>query len=136
MSANYKTNEKGTINISILLNAFLSAQLAFAPGTQINVEATGYAANCYGCTGVTSTGLVMRNNPYDYSGRRVIAVDPAFIPYGTTGTLRLNDGKQYEVVAADTGGAIRGNRVDVLVESEACAYQHIGRQGGVLTVHR
>lgn len=43
---------------------------------------------------------------------RTIAVDPNVIPYGSE--VNIN-GKSY--VAEDTGGAIKGNRVDILFET-------------------
>ena len=43
---------------------------------------------------------------------KTIAVDPNIIPYGST---VLIDGKEY--LAQDCGGAIKGNKIDVFVES-------------------
>lgn len=43
---------------------------------------------------------------------RTIAVDPRVIPLGSK--IRMN-GKEY--VAEDTGGAIKGKRIDLFVES-------------------
>ena len=48
----------------------------------------------------------------------VVAVDPAVIPLGST---VLIDGQEY--LAADTGGAIRGNRVDIAVPTHAEALE-------------
>lgn len=99
----------------------------------INVEASFYIAMCSeGCTGKTTTGIDVRNTQY-VGNRRVIAVDPSLIPLGTTGTLTLANGQSFAVVAQDTGGAIRGNKIDVLVASEGEA-RRFGRQGAVLTI--
>lgn len=57
--------------------------------------------------GKTSTGAKMRPN-------HTIAVDPSVIPYGTHVKI---DGKDYEFVAEDCGGKIRGKHIDVLVEN-------------------
>src|SRR5690606_1324618 len=43
-------------------------------------EATFYTAFCpTGCTGITATGIDVRNTIY-YEGKRIIAVDPKVIP--------------------------------------------------------
>lgn len=49
---------------------------------------------------------------------RTIAVDPDVIPYGTE---VLIDGHIY--VAEDTGGVIKGNRIDIAVETHEQALQ-------------
>lgn len=99
--------------------------------TSLNVEATFYTAFCAeGCGGVTATGLDVSNTIY-HGGRRIIAVDPNVIKLGSTGTLTLSTGQTYLVTAQDTGGAIKGARIDLLVASESEA-NHLGRQPAVL----
>lgn len=49
---------------------------------------------------------------------RTIAVDPAVIPLGSEIEI---DGKSY--IAEDTGGAIKGNRIDIFVASHEAAYE-------------
>ena len=53
----------------------------------------------------TATGLILNNNP----NAKVIAVDPSVIPLGTKVYV---EGYGY-AVAADTGGAIKGHKIDV-----------------------
>lgn len=99
--------------------------------TTLNVEATFYTAFCAeGCSGVTATGLDVSNTIY-YGGMRIIAVDPRYVPLGSTGTLTLSTGQTYRVTAQDTGGAIKGARIDLLVASESEA-NRLGRQPAVL----
>jgi uncharacterized protein YabE (DUF348 family) len=76
------------------------------------VVATAYAPNHgRGVDGVTATGLPAR--------RGVVAVDPRVIPLGSI--VYVED---YGVaIAADTGGAIRGNRVDVCFDTPREAYR-------------
>lgn len=74
------------------------------------VTATAYSANCSGCTGVTATGFDLNKNP----NAKVIAVDPSVIPLGTKVWV---EGYGY-AVAADTGGAIKGNRIDLFMPNE------------------
>jgi uncharacterized protein YabE (DUF348 family) len=70
-------------------------------GTALHMIATAYTAGCYGCSGLTATGA--------RAGFGVIAVDPSVIPLGT----KLFIPGYGRAVAGDTGGAIRGHRVDL-----------------------
>lgn len=104
-----------------------------AHSPSMTVQASFYTAFCAeGCTGVTATGLDVSNTQY-YKGARIIATDPRVIPLGSTGTLTLANGQTYRVIAQDTGGAIKGNRIDVLVAGEAEAVR-LGRMSGTLTL--
>jgi 3D (Asp-Asp-Asp) domain-containing protein len=77
----------------------------------LTVEATAYVSYCdTGCTGITATGTNVQQDIYHESGLPIIAVDPAFIPLGSIVEI---EGRRY--IADDTGGAIKGNRIDVLV---------------------
>lgn len=78
---------------------------------EIDVRVTAYTPTDPGCTGVTATGTK--------AGYGTIAVDPSVIPLGSTVYV-----PGYGVaVAADTGGAIIGHRVDVCYESKADALE-------------
>jgi 3D (Asp-Asp-Asp) domain-containing protein len=66
------------------------------PGATLTVLATGYSIH-----GSTATGVP--------TARGVVAVDPAVIPLGT----RLTIPGYGAAVAADTGGAVRGNVIDL-----------------------
>ncbi|MNC72382.1 Cell wall-binding protein YocH precursor [compost metagenome] len=57
----------------------------------------------------------------------MIAVDPAVIPLGTAVDVRLADGKVIEAIALDTGGAIKGAKIDVLMSTRAEALE-FGKQ--------
>lgn len=95
--------------------------------------ATAYTAYCAeGCTGITKTGVDVSHSIY-YEGARVIAVDPSVIALGSTVEVRLADGSSFQAKAIDTGGAIKGARLDLLVANEADAVQ-FGRQSVELRV--
>lgn len=84
--------------------------------------ATAYIALCdSGCSGVTATGIDVRHTRY-YHGRVIAAVDPAVIPLGTALTIRLADGSEIEAIAQDTGGRIKGRKIDVLMANEDDAW--------------
>jgi 3D (Asp-Asp-Asp) domain-containing protein len=83
---------------------------------------THYDALCdTGCTGVTATGLdVTEQTTYD--GMAIIATDPNVIPLGTIVEMEI-DGQVQKAISLDTGGDIKGNRIDVLVENTTIAYE-------------
>jgi len=53
----------------------------------------------------------------------VIAVDPRVIPLGTRVYIEFADGRGMYAVAEDTGGAIKGNRIDIAMWTVAEAYE-------------
>ena len=82
----------------------------------MTVKATGYIARCKGCSGFTATGVDVRNTSVDH---RVIAVDPNVIPLNSI--VEVEGKGQYRAI--DTGGAIKGNKIDILFQTEAEAIQ-------------
>ncbi|QHA90043.1 G5 and 3D domain-containing protein [Bacillus sp. N1-1] len=83
-------------------------------GKVLNVSTTAYTANCTGCSGITSTGFNLKSNP----NAKVIAVDPSVIPLGSKVFVEGYG----TAIAADTGGAIKGNKIDVFFSSKSQAY--------------
>lgn len=67
------------------------------------VQATGYSTQQRGLSTHTATGIDLRVNP------RVIAVDPRVIPLGSL--VEVQGLGVY--IAGDTGGAIKGNIIDI-----------------------
>jgi uncharacterized protein YabE (DUF348 family) len=84
-------------------------------GIEIYVHSTAYTASCGGCSGHTATGINLRANP----NLKLIAVDPRIIPLGTKVYV---EGYGY-AVAADTGSAIKGYKIDVFMPTKAAAYR-------------
>lgn len=69
---------------------------------------------CVACCG-KSDGIT-------YSGTRAVpyetcAVDPDFIPLGSTVTVDYGDGELHHYRAEDVGGGVKGNRIDICVSS-------------------
>lgn len=94
-------------------------------GQLLNYKSVIYCeSTAYSGGGVTATGTVPVRDP---NGISTIAVDPRVIPLGS---LVYVEGYG-KAVAADTGGAIKGNIVDVYVKSEAEAYNNWGRKYNV-----
>lgn len=77
----------------------------------LTMTATAYSEDCDDCSGITATGFNLRANP----DAKVIAVDPDVIPLGTKVYV---EGYGY-ATALDTGGAIKGNKIDVFIPNES-----------------
>lgn len=84
-----------------------------ASGKEFYVTATAYTPNCNGCSGISATGINLKSG----TGLKVIAVDPSVIKLGSKVWVEGYG----TAIAGDTGGAIKGNRIDILVQSESQA---------------
>jgi len=96
------------------------ADLDFESAKSLMVEATAYTndpasngSRLYNGRALTATGYDVTDT-ITYQGLPIIAVDPKVIPLGT---------KVYVegvglTIALDTGGAIKGNKIDILVDGE------------------
>ena len=82
-------------------------------GNELTMTATAYTAYCTGCSGTTRTGIDLRANP----NQKVIAVDPSVIPLGS----RVWVEGYGEAIAGDTGGAIKGHKIDVFLPGQSNA---------------
>lgn len=82
---------------------------------KFTVESTAYTPAESVNGGITAAGHNIKQNP----NMRLIAVDPSVIPLGTRVWV-----EGYGIaIAGDTGGAIRGNKIDVLLPTVAEALQ-------------
>jgi 3D (Asp-Asp-Asp) domain-containing protein len=88
------------------------------------VAASPYVATAYSLRGRTASGRMV--------SRGVIAADPSILPLGSR--VRLDHpGYSGEYIVADTGGAIRGRRIDIWTPSTGEAMR-FGRRTVKLTV--
>jgi len=81
---------------------------------EITVTATAYTANDGGISGITKTGVDLNAN----RNAKVIAVDPSVIPLGT----KVYVEGYGEATAEDTGGAIKGHKIDVFIPDKKDAF--------------
>lgn len=90
---------------------------------KLNMVATAYTSKCDGCTGITATGYDVRNTVYK-EGYRVVSTDKNVIPMDSLLYIEsINDSfEPFVAISSDVGGAIKGNRIDILVENESKAY--------------
>ncbi|SOC26224.1 uncharacterized protein YabE [Ureibacillus xyleni] len=80
-------------------------------GKEFYVTATAYTPYCDGCSGTSAGGINLKSN----SNLKVIAVDPNVIPLGTKVWVEGYG----NAIAGDTGGSIKGNKIDVLVQTKS-----------------
>lgn len=103
---------------------------------------TGYSIGSFAITyysaydgtqiGITAGGTNMAGgNIYTSDGYRIIATDTSVIPLGTVVRVTTSNGESFLAKADDTGGAIKGNRIDIAVSSPNQAFA-LGR--GTATV--
>lgn len=93
-------------------------------GNAINLgefKATAYC-NCEKCCGEWAKYHQTRSGAVPMEGVTV-AVDPDVIPLGSMVYVTYEDGSTAEYVAQDTGGAIKGNRIDIYFESHQDALE-------------
>ena len=87
------------------VNSVQTPQGAMTYKSHYTMEATAYIPSDGGGSGITATGMVAQHG--------VVAVDPDVIPLGSHVFI-----PGYGVaVAGDTGGAIRGNRIDLCMNT-------------------
>lgn len=111
-----------------------SKKISAAPNSQkqrLNIRCTAYSLLADECGkistdpgyGITAAGIDLKNKTRDEA--RIIATDPKFIPLGTKVLLVAKNPKlqRYNGIytAGDTGGLIKGNRVDIFFGDTHCA---------------
>jgi len=87
-------------------------------------SATNYVATAYSLKGRTASGLMV--------SRGVIAADPRLLPLGSRVRLEV-PGYHGEYLVADTGGMIKGKRIDIWIPTSREAMR-FGRRTVKLTV--
>ena len=71
----------------------------------------------------TANGTEVANTIYSPEGHRIIAVDTSVIPMNTIVRVTMN-GNSFLAKASDTGSAIKGNKIDLLVSSPSEAIKN------------
>ncbi len=97
------------------------AKMALGEASAMQMLATAYTGDCYGCSGRTALGY--------RAGHGIVAVDPSVIPLGT----RLYIPGYGTALAGDTGGDIHGFRIDLGFNSSYDALRFGRRE---VTVYR
>jgi len=107
--------------ITALTGKSAAVEQGAAPGSSkrvLDIVATAYAPGPHdnGKWGsLTHLGTQVRPG--------IIAVDPRVIPLGSRVYIEFADGRGVYAVAEDTGGAIKGNRIDIAMRTVSEAYE-------------
>ncbi|MFB1083479.1 ubiquitin-like domain-containing protein [Jeotgalibacillus sp. JSM ZJ347] len=112
-SVSRETTKKAAASSGSSQPAQTAAATSAPSGQTITMSSTAYTASCAGCSGITATGINLKANP----GMKVIAVDPSVIPLGSRVYV---EGYGY-AIAGDTGGAIKGNKIDIFIADRGSA---------------
>ncbi|MCA9765193.1 MAG: peptidoglycan-binding protein LysM [Carnobacterium sp.] len=103
VKVNVQKESSATVDTSTPKTENKQESPATSSGRTMVVSATGYSTAQPGLSTHTATGINLLQNPM------VIAVDPRVIPLGT-----MLEIPGYGVaIAGDTGGAIKGNKIDI-----------------------
>jgi len=95
------------------------------PARRVRMEVTAYCA-CPKCCGPQARGITASGQRVSYNGGRFVAADPDVLPMNTRVRVPGYHGA-IPVKVIDTGGAIKGNKLDVYFPSHEVALQW-GRQ--------
>jgi 3D (Asp-Asp-Asp) domain-containing protein len=106
------------------LPAFATRNRTVADSERLLAPATNYVATAYSLRGRTASGMMV--------SRGLIAADPRVLPLGSRVKLELA-GYHGEYLVADTGGMIKGKRIDIWIPSSREAMR-FGRRTVKLTV--
>ncbi len=99
------------VGTKVVHHSYSSSRSLESSGGVKAMNSTAYTASCRGCSGYTTTGINLNAHP----DSKIIAVDPSVIPLGTKVYV---SGYGY-AVAADTGRAIKGDRIDIYFSSKS-----------------
>lgn len=119
-----KQSAKSTPKTKTTSSESVKASSGSVTGKSMTMEATGYSTAQPELSRYTADGTDLHQNPM------VIAVDPSVIPLGSKVTIEGYG----TYTAADTGGAIKGNRIDIHFTTVKAALD-FGRRNVKITVH-
>ena len=133
MSKSYQWKKviKKSVIFVMALSIYLGADIAFsnnvAKAETSNKELIcSTSAYTSGSQGKTASGRTVERNP---NGVSTVSVDPSVFPFGT---IFYVEGYGY-AIAADSGSAIKGNKIDLYFDSSSECYNW-GRKAVKVTV--
>lgn len=123
--------KNNVVNVKAASNGMLSSRGEMRYKKKLTVTATAYDTSPEQNGGSTRSAM---GTPLKYG---IIAVDPSVIPLGTRVYVESSDGGQSWVygyaIAADKGGAIKGNKIDLCFESSSAA-KNFGRRSATIYI--
>lgn len=89
----------------------------------MTMKLTHYTMYCDGCTGRTASGYKLSHGQTKYNGYVIVAADTSILPLHSKIKIINPDGSSFKAIVLDRGGAIKGNRLDVLTATKEEAYR-------------
>lgn len=129
-TSNNKSSEKAESSSGAAPN--VETTPSDSKGSMVGVfRATAYAVGDSLTPGtVTANGTDVSSTIYSPEGYRIIAADTSVIPMNSIVRVELPNGDSFKAKVSDTGSAINGNIVDILMPSPEEALR-FGRQNGI-----
>lgn len=79
------------------------------------MKVTAYTSNCKGCSGQTASGKWVTNTIY-HNGLRIVAADTSILPMYSLIQIETKN-ETFKAIVMDRGGAIKGYKLDLLVDT-------------------
>lgn len=96
---------------------------------KVTMNTSAYTPYCVGCSGITASGKNVKVSQ-THNGYKIVAAPPQY-KFGT----RMYIPGFGNAIVLDRGGAIKGNKLDLLVRTKSQAYAW-GRKNVTVTVYR
>lgn len=96
---------------------------------KVKMNTSAYTPYCVGCSGITASGKNVKSTQ-THNGYKIVAAPPQY-KFGT----RMYIPGFGNAIVLDRGGAIKGNKLDLLVKTKSQAYAW-GRKNVTVTVYR
>lgn len=113
---------------TVAVKAAPQAKAQATNGRKVTMNVSAYTAQCVGCSGITASGFDVRNR-VTKDGMRIVAAPPGY-KFGTV----MHIPGYGKAVVLDRGGAIKGNKLDLLVATKQEAINW-GRRNVTVTVY-
>ncbi len=111
-----------------ILRRELAAQREVYPtsrgGRRVARYIDGAQVTWYNDKGKTASGTIATSG-------RTVAVDPEVVPLGSEVEIVMPDGRAFQRIAEDTGGAVKGKVFDVHIDASDDELYELGRTHGV-----
>lgn len=114
---------------AVTLNKAAATKPVGKSSYKVRMNTSAYTPYCVGCSGITASGKNVKSSQ-THNGYKIVAAPPQY-KFGT----RMYIPGFGNAIVLDRGGAIKGNKLDLLVRTKSQAYAW-GRKNVTVTVYR